>query len=196
MTKVFTYAALCITLASCQKGAGDNSTPPIDPSKSYSVSYEIPDQIVRMKIENNTLKMDHYEKVHILVDPVEFSRAWALSLDEDWNGTSLYNVDYVAMNEFGTYAYNWKAGNLNNVHPSQKSVIDTTVNGKRFKKVKVERIIQFFKDYPTQQAAIDRQNALLQVRGEQAKFKSFYTYSGVTSLPVIGNGNLIYIKYQ
>ena len=194
MSRIFIYAALCLLLVSCQKNKGDDSTPPIDPGKSYAITLEIPDQIVRTKVENSTLKMDHYEKVHILVDPAEYNRSWALSLDEDYSGTSLHNVDYVCMNEYGTLAFNWKAGNLNNVHTSQKSVIDTTVGGTRYKKVKVERIIQFFKQYPSQQAATDRQNQLLQTVGEKATFKSFYTYTGVNSLPIASNGTLVYVK--
>jgi len=194
MSRIFVCATLFTILVSCGKNKGDNSTPPIDPSKSYAITLEIPDQVVRTKVENNILKMDHYEKVHILVDPAEYSRSWALSLEEDYSGTSLHNVDYTCMNEYGTYAFNWKAGNLNNVHTSQKSVMDTTVNGTRYKKVKVERIIHFSKEYASQQAATDRQNQLIQTVGEKAKFKSFYTYTGVNSMPIVNNGTLVYVR--
>jgi len=192
MTKVFACAALSVLIASCQKNPAD--TPPIDPGKQYSINVEAPDQIVRTKVEGNILKLDHHEKVHLLVDPVEFGRSWSLALEEDWSGTNLHNLDYTTMNEFGTYAHNWRPGNVNNLHPSQKTVIDTTVGGKRYKKLKIERIIHFYKEFPSQQAATDKQNQLTTVTNEVAKFKGYYTYNGVSSLPNLGNGKLVYVK--
>ena len=193
MKRLLTYAALSILIASCQKGA-DTGTPQIDPTKSYSINVEASEQIVKTSVENNRLKLDHNEKIDIYVDPVEFSRLWAVALEENWEGTYLNGLDFTCMNEFGTQAFNWRAGNLNNVHSSQKTVTVVTVDGKRMKKISVNRTFHFYKDFPNQQAAIDKQNALLQTTNEAGKFRGYFTYNGVNSLPKQANGTLKYTR--
>ena len=194
MKRILTYAALSILIASCSKGAGDAGTPQIDPSQSYSIKVEAGEQIVKTTVENNRLKLDHNERIDILVDPNEYKRLWAVALEEDWNGTYLNGLDYTILNEFGTYAFNWRAGNLNNVHSSQKSVTDVTVDGKRMTKISISRTFHFYKDFPNQQAATEKQNQLLQTTNETGRFRGYFTYNGVNSQPVQANGTLKYTR--
>lgn len=193
MKQILTYAALSLLLFSCQKGS-ENGTPTLDPTKSYSIKVEAPAQTVKTSVENNRLKLDHQAVTKILVDPLEYTRSWAIVLEENWEGTFLNGLDYTCLNEFGTYAFNWRASNLHHINTNQKSVSDVTYEGKKMKQITVTRTFHFYKDFPNQQAAIDQQNQVLQRQNEAGKFRAFFTYNGVSSLPNVANGSLQYIK--
>jgi hypothetical protein len=193
MKQILTYAAFSLLLISCQKGT-ENGTPSLDPTKSYSIRVEAPAQTVKTNVENNRLKLDHYAVTKILVEPVEYSRSWAIVLEENWEGTYLNGLDYNCMNEFGTYAFNWRASNLHHMNTNQKSVADVTVEGKRMKQITISRTFHFYKDFPNQQAAINEQNQVLARQNEAGKFRAFFTYNGVNSLPNSANGNLQYVR--
>ena len=91
-------------------------------------------------------------------------------------------------------AVDFVSRNLNNVHSSQKSAVDTTVDGKKYVKVKLARTFKFRNTLASNQAALDKQNALLQTTTDSVKLSSFYYYSGVFSAPNVKNVRLLYTK--
>jgi hypothetical protein len=197
MRQTLTFALLMLTIASCSKQSSkdDNTTPPIDPAKKYTINYDLNDQIVKTSVTNNTLNLDYYEQVNFIVDPSEYGRLWALILTEDITKSNLKGLHFSALNEEGTYATDWVSQNLNNVHSSQKITIDTTIGDKTYKKIKISRIFKFISPFTNQQAAIDKQNDLItNAKNDSVSFSTSYYYSGVYSLPNNGSTKIVYTK--
>lgn len=194
MKRFLTFALLITIISSCSKSTADNTTPPIDPSKTYSIDFDLNNQIVMTSVTNNTLNLDYYEQVDFIVDPVEYGRLWALILVEDFSKSNLKDLHFSALSNENVYATDWVSQNLNNVHPSQKTVIDTTIGGKGYKKIKIARLFKFISPFSTQQDAINKQNSLLQTTQDSVTFSSSYYYSGVYSKPKTAGAKLIYKK--
>src|SRR5215831_10728466 len=166
MKQLLTGALFILVLAGCSKQSGNN-TPPIDPTKQYTISYELSDQIVKTSVSQDTLHLDMYEKLYFIVDPTEYSYSWALHLQENLTNSFLNNLDYTCLSDQNVYAYDFRAENMNNVHTSQKSVSDVTINGKNYKKVKLERTIQFFKVFSNNPSgATAKQNELVATQNQ------------------------------
>jgi hypothetical protein len=196
MRQILTFALLMLVVASCSKQSKDDETsPPIDPAKKYTINYDLNNQIVVTSVTNNTLNLDYHEQVNFIVDPSEYGRLWALILTEDFSKANLKGLHFSALNEEGTYATDWVSQNLNNVHSSQKTTIDTTIGGKAYKKIKVTRIFKFISPFASQQAAIDKQNDLVaNAKNDSVGFSTSYYYSGVYSLPNTGAAKIVYTK--
>lgn len=196
MRQILAFPLVVLALVSCsKKSSTDETSPPIDPGKKYTINYDLSNQIVKTSVNNNTLNLDYYEQVNFIVDPSEYGRLWALILTEDFSKTNLNGLHFSALNEEGTYATDWVSQNLNNVHSSQKTTIDTTINGKTYKKIKVSRVFKYISSFANQQAAIDKQNDLIaNAKNDSVGFSTSYYYSGVYSLPNTGSAKIVYTK--
>lgn len=194
MKQFFTPALALLILVSCQKPSTVIQTPPLDPAKQYTINYDMNDQVVKTSVGHDTLFLDYYESVNFLVDPVEYKYSWALGLQQDFSKSSLANLHFSALAENGNYAYDWVTQNFNNLHETQKVVVDTTVNGKKYTKVKLSRVFYFLSFLESPQAAIDKQNALWQNKTDAVSFSSYYFYNGITSLPNKATATITYVK--
>lgn len=190
--KRFFKFALLILIAGCKKESAQKTDPTIDPTKTYKMDFDVTNQIVKTSVEHNTLHLDWYENVNFIVDPKEYGGLWAVFVKEDFSKTNLSGLHYTALNEYGSYATDWVSQNLNNVHPTQKSIVDTTINGTTYTKIKLTRALNFTSKFSSAQAAIDKQNALLQVKNDSISFSCFFYYKGVYSL---GNGVTTGVNY-
>lgn len=182
MKKILSYTLVIMTLASCTKSA-DVAQKPLDPNKKYSVSFDITNQQVKTSVVSDTLYLDFYQQVSFLLDPNDYNNTWALGAVQDFSKSYLNGLHYTCLAEKGNYAYDWATINLNNVNPSQKTVAETTINGKKYEKVTLARTFYFFNPMGTNQAAIDKQNALLQNKTDSVSYSVFYMYDSITSIP-------------
>lgn len=189
-TKII-FSILILALVGCTKQSG-NVTVPIDPTKQYTIKYDLNDQIVKTSVTKDTLNLSFFQKINFLVDPNEFSRSWALHVKQDFSKSYLSNLHYFAFAQSNVYAYDWIAESFNDMHPTQKSVSDTVVNGTKYKKVTLQRTFLFFNVLPNAEAAIDAQNVLSQTKNDSVTFSSFYYFNDVFSLPNVKTVKLTY----
>ena len=177
-------------LAGCTKQ--NEADVPIDPNNPYTIKFEVADQIAKTTVDKDTLRLDFYQLVHFLVDPIEYKRTWALHLAQDFSNSYLNNLHYKALANASGVATDWVPINLNDVHPSQKTATDTTIDGKKYVKVTLSRLFKFYSPLGNQQAAIDKQTTLVQTTNHTVKYDSFYSYNDVYSLP---NTKVVKITY-
>lgn len=189
MRYLITAFVILMVMASCQKPSGEIT---IDPTKKYTRTLNVNGQIVRTSVQNDTLHMDYYESADLLIDPAVYHRTWALHLKEYYNKSQLAPYHFVSLSEDNTYAYDWVSDNLNNV--TRKTVKDTSIDGKAYVKVSVNRVMNFFNAFSSPQEAINMQNKLLQSQSDSVIFASYYYYNGVTSLADSSSARLIYTK--
>ena len=195
MKQAFTLSLLILVFSGCTKNSnGVGGTPPIDPTQAYTIKFDVNDQVVKTRVGNDTLYLDYDERVNFLVEPSEYAHSWALQLQEDFTKSYLNGLNFSALSEANIYATNWVSQNLNNVHPSQKSVVDTTVNGKKYTKIRIARTFKFVSVLANQQAATDKQNTLVVSNSDSVKYASFYYYDGIFSLPNTKTSRILYTK--
>jgi hypothetical protein len=164
------------------------TTPPL---KSFNISYEIPAQVVNTTLTGNTLVMVYTQKINLLVDPTEYERSWSLRLTQDFSNTSLKGFDFYTIAADGTKIYNWADDNLNNNPKIIAGKVDTTVNNKKFIKVKIARPFNFSKVYNNAEEAAAAQNLLIGKK-EVVSFSSFYYTDDKTIPAVASTSNIIY----
>jgi len=188
----FTLAIAVLTLASCTKNStGDE---PLDPNKAYTIRFDVADQIAKTRIKGDTLRIDFTQKINFLVDPNEYRRRWALHLTHDFSKSSLNNMRFSALANASGYANDWLPINLNDVHPSQITNEDVTVNGQRMVKVTLTRLIEYYNVFANPQAAAEKQNSLVQSNSETVAYTSFYSYGNVYSLPNTTTAKITYTR--
>jgi hypothetical protein len=191
--KYFLSVSLFILiLAGCTK---QNATDvPIDPNNPYTIKFDVNDQVVKTTVDNDTLRLDFSQVISFLVDPTEYQRSWALHLTQDFSNSYLNNLHFKALANEAGVATDWVPINLNDVHPSQKTASDTTVDGKKYVKVTLSRVFKFYSPMGTQQAATDKQNSLLQTTNQTVTYASFYSYNSVYSLANTKVVKIVYTK--
>ncbi|GEM_PF-2541746 len=190
--KQFLICALTLFIfSSCKK---DNGTEPLDPTKAYTIKYEVGDQNVKTRVGNDTLYLDYYQVVNFLLDPKEASNSWALMLKQDFSKSYLNGLHFTALASTQGNATDWVPINLNDVHPTQKTTTNVTVNGTQYVRVTLSRVFNFHSKLNTPQAAIDKQNALLQTSTDVVSFDAFYSYGNVYSLANTTTAKLAYTK--
>jgi hypothetical protein len=192
MKQALVLSLLVLSFASCKKSGND--TPPIDPNKQYTIIYDVADQTVKTSVVNDTINLDFQEKINFLVDPTEYTYSWAQFLEEDFTKSYLNNLHFALLSDENVMAVDFVSRNLNNVHPSQKSAVETTVNGKKYVKVQLARTFKFRNILASNQEAINKQNQLLQTTTDSVKFSSFYYYNGVFSAANLKTVRLFYTK--
>ena len=190
MKKMIPALLFAFVIVSCTKPKEDVQ---IDPNKPYYMKYQNSDQLVKMRVSNDTLRMNFYENISILVDPNDHKHSWALELIEDFSKSYLNGLHFDAYASDAGYAHDWVPINLNTAAPGQVTTADVTVNGKQYVQISVSRVFEFYNKLGTHQAALDKQNTLLQTTSDSVTYKMFYYYNRVYSL---SNDGVFKIVYQ
>jgi hypothetical protein len=184
-------ALLVIAIVGCTK---PKQEPVFEPNRAYAMKYQLDDQIVKTRISGDTLHLDFYENVNLLVDPNDYSGSWALLIEEDFTKSYLNNLDYYAQATPTVYAHNWVPSNTNDVAPGQKTVSNVTVDGKKYVKVTIARVFEFYNVMSSTQTAINQQNVLLSTTTDNIGYKTYYMYNGGYSLSNDANLKVVYTK--
>ena len=171
-----------------------NNDVQFDPNKAYTVKYQTDAQIVKTSVSNDTLHLDLYQKVGLLVDPYDYSHTWALCLIQDFSNSYLKDLhfDTPSNSTSSGYVHDWIPINLNDVAPDQKTTANVTVNGKQYVLVTITRLFKFYNILASNQAAVTKQNELLQAKGDYVKYKAFYSFNNVYSVSNDSDVNLVY----
>jgi hypothetical protein len=191
MKRYLSIALFALAFSACTK---NNKEVPIDPTKAYTIKYDVQDQVVKTTVDKDTLRLDFNQVVNFLVDPIEYQRSWALHLTQDFSNSYLNGLHFTALANSAGVATDWVPINLNDVHPSQKTTSETTVNGTRYIKVTITRLFKFVSVLSSNQAAIDKQNALIQDKNQSVAYAAFYSYNDVYSLPNNNVSKIVYTK--
>jgi len=191
MKRYLSIALLTLILSACTK---NNKEVPIDPNNAYTIKFDVKDQVVKTTVDKDTLRLDFNQVVNFLVDPTEYQRSWALHLTQDFSHSYLNGLHFTALANSAGVATDWVPINLNDVHPSQKTTSDTTVDGKKYVKVTISRLFKFVSVLSSNQAAIDKQNALVQDQSQTVAYASFYSYNSVYSLANNNVSKIVYTK--
>lgn len=182
-------ALLILSVVSCSKS---RVTSKLDPNKRYYMKYETPDQIVKMRVSNDTLRLNFYENISVLVDPADYGNSWAMHLEQNFSNSYLKDLDFDALASAAGYAHNWIPINLNDAAPGQKTSTNVTVDGKQYVKVTIARVFEFYSKLGTNQAAVNQQNSLLQTTTHTVTFKAYYSDGSGYSLSNDGTFKIMY----
>lgn len=191
MKRILSIALVTIIFSACTKNSKEV---PIDPNNPYTIKFDVSDQVVKTTVDQDTLRLDFNQVVNFLVDPTEYQRSWALHLTQDFSNSYLNGLHFTALANSAGVATDWVPINLNDVHPSQKTTSETTVNGTKYIKVTITRLFKFVSVLSSNQAAIDKQNALVQDKNQSVAYSAFYSYNNVYSLPNNNVAKIVYTK--
>jgi hypothetical protein len=191
MKRILSIALVTIIFSACTKNSKEV---PIDPNNPYTIKFDVSDQVVKTTVDQDTLRLDFNQVVNFLVDPTEYQRSWALHLTQDFSNSYLNGLHFTALANSAGVATDWVPINLNDVHPSQKTTSETTVNGTKYIKVTITRLFKFVSVLSSNQAAIDKQNALIQDKNQSVAYAAFYSYNSVYSLPNNNVSKIVYTK--
>lgn len=197
---------LIITIASCSKK--DDATPQVSSTtlgtkstvttsssaskdSTFKIGFELPSQIVTTKVSASTLTMIYTERVNLLVDPTEYDSSWALHLTESFTNTFLSAYDYTTVTKEGNVTTNWVDDNLNDVILQGK--VDTTINGVKKVKVKVQRNFTFVKQFSDAATAATTNAALLNRKSDVINFTSFYYSTNSSIHPATAKATIAYV---
>lgn len=183
-------ALLVIALVGCSKSKQE---PVFEPNRAYAMKYQPDDQIVKTKVSGDTLRLDLYENVNLLVDPNDYSGSWALIIEENFTKSYLKGLHFKALATPSGYANDWVPANTNDAAPGQKTVSTVTVEGKKYVKVSIQRVFEFYNVLGAQ-AAVNQQNVLLGTTTDNIGYKTYYMYSGGYSLSNDANLKVVYTK--
>lgn len=182
-------ALLILSVVGCSK---PNDQARLDPNKRYFMKYETNDQTVKMRVSNDTLRLDFYENIVLLVDPKDFGNTWAMHLIEDFSNSYLQGLHFDALASPAGYAHDWIPINLNDAAPGQKTSTNVTVNGTQYVQVTVARKFEFYNKLGTNQAAVNQKNTLLQTNNHTVTYKTFYSDGNGYSLSNDGTFKIVY----
>ncbi|HJW15953.1 MAG TPA: hypothetical protein VJ499_02480 [Flavisolibacter sp.] len=191
MKRILSIALVTIIFSACTKNSKEV---PIDPNNPYTIKFDVSDQVVKTTVDKDTLRLDFNQVVNFLVDPTEYQRSWALHLTQDFSNSYLNGLHFTALANSAGVATDWVPINLNDVHPSQKTTSEVTVNGTKYIKVTITRLFKFVSVLSSNQAAIDKQNALIQDKNQTVAYASFYSYNSVYSLANNDVSKIVYTK--
>jgi hypothetical protein len=191
MKKMILALSTLIAIATgCSK---TNEKAKLDPNKAYYMKYETGDQAVKMRVSNDTLRLNFYENINLLVDPNDYANSWAIHLIEDFSQSYLNGpLHFDAVATAAGYAHDWVPINLNDAAPGQKTASNVTVDGKQYVKVSIARVFEFYNKLGTNQAAVAQQNTLLQTTNHTVTFKAFYSDGAGYSLSNNGTFKVVY----
>jgi len=192
MKQLLSFALCVLILSACTKNNSKDVA--IDPNNAYTIKFDVKDQVTKTSVTQDTLHLDFNQVINFLVDPTEYQRSWALHLTQDFSHSYLNNLHFTALANEAGVATDWVPVNLNDVHPSQKTTSDTTVDGKKYIKVTLTRLFRFFSVLGSNQAAIDKQNALIQDQSQTVEYAAFYSYNTVYSLANKYTSKIAYTK--
>jgi hypothetical protein len=190
MTKLILALSILITIATgCSK---TNEKPKLDPNRTYYMKYETGDQAVKMRVSSDTLHLNFYESINLLVDPKDYANSWAIHLIEDFSQSYLSGLHFNAVATAAGYAHDWVPINLNDAAPGQKTASNVTVDGKQYVKVTIARVFEFYNKLGNNPAAVAQQNTLLQTTNHTVTYKAFYSDGNGYSLSNNGTFKVVY----
>jgi len=188
--KKMILALSIFAIAGCSKSKEQTK---LDPNKRYYMEYvQQNDQAVKMRVSNDTLRLNFYENIVVLVDPKDYSNTWAMHLIEDFSKSYLSGLHFDAIATAVGYAHDWVPVNLNDAAPGQKTATNVTVNGKQYVQVSISRLFEFYNKLGTNQAAINQQNTLLQTTNNTVTYKLFYSDGNGYSLSNDATYKIVY----
>jgi len=186
---ILALSILTTVVVSCSK---PNEKVKLDPNKQYYMRFQTNDQTVKMRVSADTLRMDFYENIVVLVDPKDYANSWAIHLVEDFSNSYLNGLHYDAYASASGYAHDWVPVNLNDAAPGQKTSTNVTVDGKQYVQVTVARKFEFYNKLGTNQAAVNQQNTLLQTTNNTVTYKAFYSDGSGFSQSNNGTFKIVY----
>jgi len=187
--KQMILALSILSIVGCNK---PNENAKLDPNKQYYMKYETGDQLVKMRVSTDTLRLDLYENIAVLVDPKDFANSWAMHLIEDFSKSYLKDLHFDALATAQGYAHDWIPINLNDAAPGQKTSKNVTVDGKQYVQVSIARKFEFYNKLASHQAALDQQNTLLNTTNHTVTYKTFYSDGGGYSISNDGTFKIVY----
>ena len=187
--KQMILALSILTFVGCSK---PNEQAKFDPNKQYYMKYQTGDQTVKMRVSNDTLRLDFYENVVLLVDPKDYANSWAMHLQEDFSKSYLQNLHFDALATSVGYAHDWVPVNLNDAAPGQKTSTNVTVEGKQYVQVTVARKFEFYNKLASNQAAVSQQTTLLQTTNHTVSYKAYYSDGAGYSVSNDGTFKIVY----
>jgi hypothetical protein len=186
---ILALSIIIIVATACSK---TNENAKVDPNRTYYMKYESGDQTVKMQVSSDTLRLNFYENISLLVDPKDYANSWAIHLIEDFSQSYLNNLHFDAVATAAGYAHDWVPINLNDAAPGQKTANNVTVDGKQYVRVNIARVFEFYSKLGTNQAALAQQNTLLQTANQTVTFKAFYSDGTGYSLSNNGTFKIVY----
>jgi len=187
--KQMILALSILSIFSCTK---PNEQSKFDPNKQYYMKYQSGDQAVKMRVINDTLRLDFYENVVVLVDPKDYANSWAMHLQEDFSKSYLKDLEFNALATPVGYAHNWVPVNLNDAAPGQKTSTNISVDGKQYVQVTIARKFEFYNKLANNQAALDQKNTLLNTTNHTVSYKAFYSDGAGYSISNDGTFKIVY----
>src|SRR5215203_996928 len=187
--KQMILALSILSIVGCTK---PNEQSKFDPNKQYFMKYQSGDQAVKMRVSNDTLRLDFYENVVVLVDPKDYANSWAMHLQENFANSYLKDLEFNALASAAGYAHNWVPVNLNDAAPGQKTPTNVTVDGKQYVQVTIARKFEFYNKLASNQAAVAQQSTLLQTTNHTVAFKAYYSDGAGYSISNDGTFKIVY----
>lgn len=187
--KTTTFVLALLVIVGCSK---PNDKPKLDPNKQYYMQYETNDQVVKTRVSNDTLRLNFYENISLLVDPKDYGNSWAIHLIEDFSKSYLSGLHFDALASAAGYAHDWVPINLNDAAPGQKTATNVTVNGTKYVKVTISRLFEFYNKMSSNQAALNQQTTLLQTTNHTVTYKTFYSDGNGYSISNDGTFKIVY----
>ena len=181
--------SLLILITGCSK---TNEKAKLDPNKQYYMRYQTGDQSVKMRVSNDTLRLDFYENIVLLADPKDYANSWAVHLKEDFSSSYLKDLHFDALASAAGYAHDWVPINLSDAAPGQKTSTNVTVDGKEYVQITIARKFEFYNKLGTNQAAVNQQNTLLQTTNHTVTYKAFYSDGAGFSISNDGTFKIVY----
>lgn len=189
--KKILLAFVILAFVSCTKK--NTVDAPFDPNKQYAVKYQTSDQTVKTRVVNDTLRLDFYQNVNLLVDPYDYAHTWALDLMQDFSNSFLKDLHFdTPANTPAGSVHDWVPVNLNDVGPDNKTITNVTVDGKQYVQVNIKRLFKFFSAMGSSEAAIAKQSDLLKKTTDYVTYKAFYSYNNIYSVSNDANIKLVY----
>ena len=189
MKRMILALSILSIVTGCSKS---NVKEKLDPNKAYFMRYDAGDQSVKMRVSNDTLRLNFYENINLLVDPKDYANSWAVHLIEDFSNSYMNGLNFDALATAAGYAHDWVPINLNDAAPGQKTTTNVTVDGKQYVKLTIKRLFEFYNKLGTNQAAVNQQNALLQTTNHSVIYKAFYSDGNGYSLSNDGTFKVVY----
>jgi len=180
-----------LTIVGCSKPKEETQ---LDPNRQYAMKYINGDQSVKTRVSNDTLWLNFYEKIDLLVDPNDYANTWGMALIQDFSNSYLKDLHFFGTATPTLYSYDWMPINLNDAAPGQKTSTNVTVDGKKYVQVTISRLFEFFNKMGSTQAATDLQNVVLQRTNDVVLYKAFYAAGGVFSLSNDATFKIVYTK--
>ncbi len=142
--------------------------------KLRQVTINFPAQIVKTTVEGNNLKLVYTEDVNALLDPKGYDLSYSIRFNEDFAASTLNGLQYTIPGPNGTYTTGWHGNNLKVL--SEVTKTDAVVNGKAMVKLHLVRTFTFTKQFASAQEAVNKQNALLNIKTDEVKFTGYVVF--------------------